>query len=133
MKFLLDTCTISDFVKGDVNTLRELKSHPPHDLAVSVISIMEIHYGLSNNPAQAKKITQIIEALLASIHKIEYSNQHALQTAKIRTHLRKLGTPIGSYDLLIAGTALQNNLTLVTANEKEFIRVPDLKVANWRS
>ncbi len=51
--------------------------------------------------------------------------------ATIRTHLEQAGTPIGPNDLLIAAHALSLNLTLVTANIREFQRVPTLRVENW--
>ncbi|MFB2838582.1 PIN domain-containing protein [Floridanema evergladense] len=51
--------------------------------------------------------------------------------AEIRTELEQLGTPIGGNDLLIAAHALTLNLTVITANIREFSRVPNLKVENW--
>jgi tRNA(fMet)-specific endonuclease VapC len=48
-----------------------------------------------------------------------------------RAHLEKHGTPIGSLDMLIAAHALSIDCTLITNNEKEFIRIPDLKIDNW--
>ena len=51
--------------------------------------------------------------------------------AIMRTHLERQGTPIGSNDLLIAVHALTLNLTVVTANVREFSRIPNLKVENW--
>ena len=51
--------------------------------------------------------------------------------AAIRTHLEQAGTPIGSNDLLIAAHALALDLTLVTANTREFKRVPTLRLDNW--
>ena len=51
--------------------------------------------------------------------------------AIIRSHLERLGTPIGGNDLLIATHALNKDLTVVTENVREFIRVPNLKVENW--
>ena len=49
MKYLLDTCVISDFVKGVPNTLNQIKKTPPNELAVSSITVMEIQYGLLLN------------------------------------------------------------------------------------
>jgi len=46
MNYLLDTCVISDFVKGEKNTLFKLKNTSPSELAVSSITVMEIQYGL---------------------------------------------------------------------------------------
>ena len=51
--------------------------------------------------------------------------------AKIRNTLEKQGQPIGANDLLIAAHALSLNLTVVTANVREFLRIPNLKVENW--
>jgi tRNA(fMet)-specific endonuclease VapC len=45
--------------------------------------------------------------------------------------LQRKGTPIGSNDLWIAAHALAENLILVTNNEREFKRVPKLKIENW--
>ncbi|VAW40922.1 hypothetical protein MNBD_CHLOROFLEXI01-1575 [hydrothermal vent metagenome] len=49
----------------------------------------------------------------------------------IRAVLEKQGQPIGREDLLIAAHALAADLTLVTNNEAEFRRIPDLRVENW--
>ena len=53
--------------------------------------------------------------------------------AKIRTTLELAGKPIGAYDILIAATAIACNFILVTSNEKEFVRISELKIENWRS
>lgn len=51
--------------------------------------------------------------------------------AEIRTDLEQQGSPIGGNDLLIAAHALTLNLTVITANFREFCRIPNLKVENW--
>jgi len=132
MKYLLDTCCVSDFVKGNNNTLQKIKNCEPTDLALSSITVMELEYGLAYNPEKAKKIKKIIKDFVSCLTILPYFEEDALHSAKVRTNLRKAGTPIGSYDLLIAGTALSHDLILVTANEKEFKRVPHLKIVNWR-
>ncbi|NJL41323.1 MAG: type II toxin-antitoxin system VapC family toxin [Leptolyngbyaceae cyanobacterium SL_7_1] len=57
---------------------------------------------------------------------------YAEQTAQIRAALKSQGQPIGAYDVLIAATALQHNLIMVTANQREFDRIPSLQTENWR-
>ena len=42
------------------------------------------------------------------------------------------GQPIGAYDLLIAATALQHSLIMITSNQREFERVDNLQIENWR-
>ncbi|MEH2214353.1 PIN domain-containing protein [Nostoc sp.] len=62
--YLLDTCVISDFVKGEKNTLKLLKSTTPTDIFISSLTVMEVKYGLAINPQCALKIQLLIEALL---------------------------------------------------------------------
>ncbi|MEH2216349.1 MAG: PIN domain-containing protein [Nostoc sp.] len=64
MGYLLDTCVISDFVKGEENTLKLLKSTTPTDIFISSLTVMEVKYGLAINPQRALKIQSLIEALL---------------------------------------------------------------------
>lgn len=133
MQYLLDTCVISDFVKGEPGTQIRLKQISPTNVFVSVITIMELRYGLLNNPQRAQKIESTIAALLNSVNILSLGPAEAEQVAQIRSILKTQGRPIGAYDVLIAATALQHNLLMVTANQREFDRVPGLQTENWRS
>lgn len=133
MKYLLDTCVISDFIKGDKNTLNKIKNSFPDDLAISCITYMEIHYGLHLNPKRSQQIKKILNNLFESINIIPFFKEDAEQAAKIRSVLKQQSNLIGSYDILLAGTAISNQLILVSSNLKEFLRVKDLKIENWRS
>ncbi len=132
MKYLLDTCCISDFVKNDLHTVTHLKNKPPSQIAISSITVMELEYGLLHDPQRAKKIKPIVQGIISSVVILPYTEEDANYSATIRATLRKAGTPIGCYDVLIAGVALRHQLILVTANEKEFERVPNLHIENWR-
>lgn len=132
MKYLLDTCVISDFVKGEANTLRNIKTVLPSDIAVSTITVMEIEFGLALNPKQTIKIKPVILDFLSQITILNYTQEDAVQTALVRTLLKKQGSPIGAYDVMLAGTAINNKLIFVSANEKEFVKVLGLKLENWR-
>ncbi|MEQ9624727.1 PIN domain-containing protein [Coleofasciculus chthonoplastes] len=132
MRYLLDTCVISDFIKGEPGTQARLKQTPPTDIAVSVITVMELRYGLQLNPQRAHKIEPVITSFLSSITLLPFGISEAEQVAHIRAILRSQGQPIGAYDVLIAATALQYNLVMITANQREFDRVPDLQTENWR-
>ncbi len=133
MKYLLDTCVISDFIKGEATTTKNLKQTSPLEIAVSTITVMELRYGLALNPQRAKKIESAIASFLASVNILPFSSGTATQAAQIRATLKSQGQPIGAYDVLIAATALEHNLIMVTANQREFERVPDLKLENWRN
>ncbi|MFO5471017.1 type II toxin-antitoxin system VapC family toxin [Anabaena sp. AL09] len=132
MAYLLDTCVVSDFVKGEQNTLNQLKSISPTDLFISSLTVMEIKYGLAINPAKAIKIQPLIKTFLISITVLTFTSQEAEKAAEIRSILKIAGSPIGSYDVLIAATALSHNLMIVTSNVREFQRVPNLQIENWR-
>lgn len=62
---------------------------------------------------------------------LPFDSHEAHCSALIRADLEKKGTPIGPYDLLIAGIAVAHQGILVTNNTKEFNRVPELKLENW--
>ncbi len=60
MRYLLDTCVISDFIKGEAGTQVRLKQTPPVDIAISAVTVMELRYGLVLNPQRAQKIEPTI-------------------------------------------------------------------------
>lgn len=132
MRYLLDTYVISDFIKGETGTKVRLKQTPPVDIAVSAITVMELRYGLAINLQRAQKIEPTIVSFLASVTILPFGTVEAEQAAQIRAILKAQGQPIGAYDVLIAATALQHNLCMVTANQREFDRVFGLQTENWR-
>jgi tRNA(fMet)-specific endonuclease VapC len=132
MKYLLDTCTVSDFVKGQHGVLARIKATPPNQIAVSVVTRMEIEFGLLLNPERARKLAPVMDAFLGAIATLPLSEADAQAAAGIRASLQRQGQPIGAYDVLIAGSGLARGLIVVTANTSEFQRVSGLVVENWR-
>ncbi|HEY9768414.1 MAG TPA: PIN domain-containing protein [Coleofasciculaceae cyanobacterium] len=132
MTYLLNTCSLSDYIKGDINTMGRLKQENPYNIFVSSITRFEIEYGLKLKPSLSQKITPQLTAIYQKIKTIDFSIAEANIAAKIRSELKQAGSPIGYYDLLIAATALANNLIVVTSNIKEFSKIENLSVENWR-
>ncbi len=132
MKYLLDTCTVSDFVKGQPNVLARVKATSPNLIAVSALTRMEVDYGLALNAERAKKLAPILDAFFATIVTLPFDEADALAAAAVRAALKTQGQPIGSYDVLIAGTGLARGLVVVTSNVGEFKRVRGLHVEDWR-
>ncbi|MBW4651536.1 MAG: type II toxin-antitoxin system VapC family toxin [Kaiparowitsia implicata GSE-PSE-MK54-09C] len=132
MRYLLDTCVISDFIKGEIGTTARFKQTEPVDIALSTITVMELRYGLALNPQRAQKVEPAIASILSSVTILPFDTLEAEQAAQIRAVLKSQGQPIGAYDVLISATALQHNLLMVTANQREFERVPCLQTENWR-
>lgn len=131
--YLLDSCTISDFMKGEANTLKKIKSISPSEIYTSTITQMEIRYGLLRKFDHNHKYFKVLEDFLSVISILSFDTRAAEFSAQIRKNLESQGTPIGSYDILIAGIAKSENLTLVTSNKKEFDRVHGLVIENWRN
>ncbi len=132
MKYLLDTCTISDLFKKHHATLERFKRVVPADLSISSITIMEIEYGLKLNAAREEKIRILWQDFLNEIDILPFDNDEAVCTGFLRVHLKN--QMIGAYDCMIAGTALVHGLCVVTSNVREFSRLSDLiKLENWRS
>lgn len=131
MKYLLDTNICIYLIKGrDEKLLKKFVKHSPVDFAVSSITVSELWYGV--NKSKKQKVNEVaLTSFLQPFEIINFDEDSAKVYGSIRTKLESNGNPIGSMDLLIASIALANQLVLLTNNEKEFKRVPKLKIDNW--
>ncbi len=128
--YLLDTNSVIYFFKGMGEVANNLFLHSPKEIFIPSIVVYELEVGIAKSNSPAKRREQL-NLLLEQIKIIDFGKKEAKEAAAIRANLEKLGTPIGPIDTLIAGCAKANNLTLVTRNTKEFIRVDGLRVENW--
>ena len=128
--YLLDTNTLIYFFKGIGDVANILLSKAPKDISIPSIVLYELEVGIAKSTKPKKRTTQL-EALTSRVNISSFGVQEAKVAATIRANLESKGTPIGSYDTLIAGTALSNNATLVTHNTKEFKRIKSLKIEDW--
>jgi tRNA(fMet)-specific endonuclease VapC len=95
------------------------------------IVIHELWFGVAKS-AQLLANTQKLKAFQRGLTgTLEFGDDDARLSGQIRADLALLGTPIGPYDVLIAGQALARGMTLVTANTREFSRVEGLKLVDW--
>ena len=130
--FLLDTCDISDYFKKNPQVIHHFQKVAPSQLHVSTITAMEIEYGLKLSPEREKKLRPLWEALTALITVLPFSEKDAAAAAQLRAKLKPTGKLIGPYDILLAGVAHSHNLVFVTSNTKEFQRLHELQLQNWR-
>lgn len=101
-------------------------------LAMSIIVYCELQYGAaasSHRTADEERIAFLVTG--SGLILLPFEEKDAREAADIRAHLRRSATPIGPYDLLIAAQARRAGATLVTANTREFARVPGLVLADW--
>lgn len=110
--------------------LRRLRQKRISDVAVSCITLSELEYGVgkSSRPDQNKVA---LAEFVAPLQVLPYDDLAAVAYGKLRVHLERRGLPIGSLDMLIGAHALSVGAILVTGNEVEFRRIPDLRVENW--
>ena len=130
MRWALDTNTLIYFFKGEGNVAAELLSRPPSDIGVPSIALFELEVGIAKSTSPKKRLSQLRE-LLKVVRVIPFDDRAAQASAGIRAGLEMKGTPIGPYDVLIAGSALAHGVTLVTRNTKELSRVDGLSLESW--
>jgi tRNA(fMet)-specific endonuclease VapC len=128
---LLDADILSFLVRGQDTIVQNLQNTPPEWLAISTVTLMEIEYGLQRKPEKRHHIEKILLPFITQTNVVPYSLEDARTTAMARASLAGQGTPIGPYDILLAGVALSRGLTVVTGNVKEFRRIPGLVVEDW--
>lgn len=132
MTYLLDTCVVIDLARGNAQTIEQLKTKSPSQVFISTITELELRYGLAQNPGVTSKSKATVSSFLSEVTIVTFGSVEANIAAKLRYDLRVTGQPIGAYDILIAATALAHATILVTSNEREFQRVPNLTMENWR-
>ena len=130
MRWALDTNTLIYFFKGEGNVVAELLSRPPSDIGIPTIALFELEVGIAKSSSPKKRLSQLRE-LLNVVYVIPFDDRAASASAGVRAALEIKGTPIGPYDVLIAGSALAHGVTLVTRNTKEFSRVEGLTLESW--
>jgi tRNA(fMet)-specific endonuclease VapC len=130
--YLLDTCAISDLFSGVGKTQERVKAVSPSRIAISAVTTMEVLYGFQLSSGAEKKFAAAFRELCAATKVLPFDEPAAALAARIRAELKERGTPIGPWDLLIAATAVANGCILVSSNLREFNRIPDLAVEDWK-
>ncbi|AFY42367.1 type II toxin-antitoxin system VapC family toxin [Nostoc sp. PCC 7107] len=128
--YVLDTNTLIYYFKGQGNVVQNLAQVSPQNIVISTIVLFELQVGIAKSNSPAKR-TQQLQQILSQVNLISFDQSHALAAAIIRAQLEQQGIPIGALDILIAGTAVALQATLITHNVKEFSRVAGLAIADW--
>jgi tRNA(fMet)-specific endonuclease VapC len=128
--YALDTNTLSYFFKGVGRVKGRLLATPPAQIALPSVVIFELEFGLGKSSRFEQRLEQLQEFVSLAVI-LPFGPAEARISARIRNELERAGSPIGPYDLLIAGTALSHGATLVTHNTGEFGRVRGLELEDW--
>jgi len=129
--FCLDTNIWSYLLRQpNAALVGNMKNHTTAELCLTGLIRGELLFGAKRS-SKSTELTSRIEQLLAPFTRLSFDTETAIHYAEIRLHLEKKGTPISPNDLIIAATARAAGATLVTANIREFRRIPDLKCEDW--
>lgn len=132
IRTLLDTDIFITLLHGNPRILERVRACPTKSIGISMVSAYELRVGVEKS-REPEKNERFLQDALAPFAVLPFDEAASIQSAKIRSHLERKGQGIGPYDTLIAGQARSIDAKLVTANTREFSRVPDLKVENWLS
>lgn len=130
MKYLLDTCTVSDAMNNpDGAVASRLAKMEGEDICTSIIVAAELHFGVLNKGSERK--AKVLERVLEKLEVLPLVSPVEKHYAEVRLALERKGRSIGQNDTMIAAHALMLNAIVVTDNVKHFSQVPGLRVENW--
>jgi tRNA(fMet)-specific endonuclease VapC len=125
---MLDTDTVSFALRGHGRVATRILDHRPSQLCISSITLAELRFGAETR--RSRRLHRLIGTFVESVEVAAFDQQAADRFATIAASLIRRGTPIGTFDTLIAGHALPLGLTFVTNTTQHFARVPGLGTEN---
>jgi tRNA(fMet)-specific endonuclease VapC len=130
LKYLLDTDICIYAIKARPENVHATFNANDGRMAISAVTLYELTFGAENSQNVERNLN-VVEAFTARLEVLPFDAAAAAQAGQIRAELARAGTPIGAYDLMIAGHARAQGLVLVTNNGREFGRVAGLRIENW--
>ena len=129
MPHLLDSDLVIDHVANDPDAVRLVDQLAPGQLAMSVVSYMEAFQGVGRGPDPAA-IAAALQVLLDVVPVLPFPIAEAQRCARLRETLRFRGRRLNSraLDLMVAATALEHRLNLVTRNTRDYRDIPGLRL-----
>ncbi len=133
MGVLIDTSILIVYERGQLDIAARVAGREEEEVFLSVISASELLHGAHRaaDPAVRTRRLAFVEAVLARFPVLEIDLEVARTHAVLWSGLAQKGEMIGVHDAWIAATCIARDLTLVTANTREFNRVPGLGIENW--
>jgi predicted nucleic acid-binding protein len=131
--YLFDTNAISEVFRPRPNAelIDWLDGLPREDQHTSTVVIAELYEAAYRSPAREKWLTRIQESVRPTMTVLAFDLACAHEFGRLQAQLKDAGTPIGDVDTLIAATALRHGLTVVTADDRHFRRVPGLQLRTF--
>jgi tRNA(fMet)-specific endonuclease VapC len=125
--YLVDTDWIVDYLKGKENAVKGLQKLFNKGLYISIVSIAKIYEGIidSKNKENVKKS---FDDFLSGVVTLNINESICKKFRELRSSMRKKGEIIGDFDILIASTAIVNDLKLVTNNTSHFNKIKEVEI-----
>lgn len=127
---LLHTNVCVEVLRGNRAVAERLAAHTPSQIVICSVVYAELQHGARASAAVARNLRSV-EAFCLPFASLPFNDDCARIYGQVRAQLQRLGTKLGSNDLMIAATALKAGATLVTNDVHEFLRVPELSVVSW--
>lgn len=133
MGVLIDASVLIEHERGRVDLTRHLEGREEEEFFLSVVTASELLHGVhrARDAGIRARRSAFVEAILERFPLLPVDLPTARTHARIWAELMSAGTPIGPHDLWLAAAAVAHGLVLVTANLREFQRVPGLTVESW--
>jgi len=129
--YLVDTDIIIYWLKDTYPQIKKkIEKIEDGCIFISSITVAELYFGAYNSSKLDDNL-KLISELISEINILNFDPKSGEQFGKIKADLKNKGKMLNDSDLFIAATAISNNLTLVTNNEKHFQRIENLTIKNW--
>lgn len=131
MKYLLDTNICIGLLNNrDSIFITNLQKLSPDDVFLCSVVKAELIFGAKKS-LHREKNEKKLKVFFNEFSSLPFDEKEAETYGEIRSYLEKSGNPIGNNDLLIAATAIANDLILITRNVREFSKIASLKITEW--
>lgn len=126
---VLDTDILIGLLRKNPDAINKMHEIENENVVITVFTWQELLFGpaVTGNKEELKVAVELLD----SYNHLNYEKDDAFYTARILSHLKKTGNPIGVIDGMIAGICLRNNASIVTRNSQHFSKVAGLKVESW--
>jgi tRNA(fMet)-specific endonuclease VapC len=132
IRYMLDTNACIALIKARPEAMfARLSGLSVEEVAISSIVAAELWYGVARSQKK-KKNEGALRDFFDYVTVLDWPGDACSIYGRVRATLEEKGAPIGAMDLLIASHALWLDAIIVTDNIREFQRVPDLKIENWK-
>lgn len=129
MIYMLDTNTVSHFIKQHPAIVERITAIPLSKLCISAVTEAELLYGLAKRPT-ARKLHKAVNEFLHRVDVLPWNSVVANEYGMVRVVMESKGKVLGSLDMMIAAHALAVDVILVT-NDKAFKQTPKLSLEDW--